>query len=123
MRIGSLRAMFPFLDRVQEKQDSSQSQQEGQHQQFQEKKETQTPHVEVNSQELESAIEAFSHEQSVQMTGLRAALVRSGPHLKVLLKDGSGAMIRQFTGEEFLQLREEAKKDARSRGKILDQKL
>ncbi len=39
----------------------------------------------------------------------------------VTLKNGKGAIVRQFTGQEFVQLRETAQ--VTGRGKLLDKKL
>ncbi len=67
-----------------------------------------------------SAVEAFSHDSAVLANGLNAAVEGQGPGLRVTLKDGRGAIVRQFTGEEFIRLREAA---AGPRGKLLDKKL
>ena len=73
---------------------------------------------------VDQAIQAFQNDQRTQAMGLTAARTEAkGPGLKVVLRDGTGAVIRQFTGEEFLRLREAAQNDPKSRGKILDQKL
>ena len=68
---------------------------------------------------LTASVENFSQDPGV--LGLNAELQGAGPGLRVTLKDGSGAVIRQFTGEEFLRLREAAQ--GVGRGRILDKKL
>ena len=72
---------------------------------------------------MSAAIEVFSEDKQAQESGLMVTMEGQGPGLRVLLKDGSGAVIRQMTGDEFVKLRETVSKDPHSRGKILDQKL
>ncbi len=74
----------------------------------------------LNTEQVGSAVNAFSHEADVVASGLNAELEGKGPGLRVTLKDGSGAVVRQFTGEEFVKLREAA---TGPRGKLLDKKL
>lgn len=74
--------------------------------------------VEVDEDKVEKAIEQFAADELTQ--GLQASAVGHGPGLKVVLKDGSGAVVRQLTGEEFLKLRQTVSSKS---GKILDQKL
>ena len=59
-----------------------------------------------------AAVTAFATELQNQTAGLSASMSGQGPGLKVVLKDGSGAVIRQPTGEEFLKLREAATQGA-----------
>jgi len=68
---------------------------------------------------IDQAVESFSKDSQ----GLHAQVSGQGLGLKVTLTDGSGAVVRQLTGEEFVRLREAAGTDTRARGKILDQKL
>lgn len=120
MRIRSIAADQSALStRVNEKQDSAKREFK---QAFQDQtKKDQNPDENLTEEQkqkkMRDAIEEFSMSNS-----LRAQAEGSGPGLKVILKDGSGAVIRQMTGEEFLKLREQAKSDAQARGKILDQK-
>jgi hypothetical protein len=74
----------------------------------------------ANAAELAAAADAFTHESSAASNGLQAEVDGQGPGLRVTLKDGRGAVVRQFTGEEFLRLREAA---AGNRGRLLDKKL
>jgi hypothetical protein len=74
-------------------------------------------------EKVKQALSAFSSDTQALANGLTASVTGSGPGLKVILRDGTGAVIRQFTGEEFLRMREAASQDGRNRGKILDQKL
>lgn len=69
---------------------------------------------------VDTAVEAFAQDSAVLANGLNAAVEGQGPGLRVTLKDGRGAVVRQFTGEEFVRLREAA---AGPRGKLLDKKL
>lgn len=70
---------------------------------------------------LSQAIDDFGTDPNTQIHGLNASQEGRGPGLRVTLKDGSGAIVRQFTGEEFLRLREAAATPAR--GRLLDKKL
>lgn len=72
-------------------------------------------------EKLGRELDSFTQEASSQAYGLNARMEGTGPGLRVTLKDGTGAVIRQFTGEEFLQLREAAQTSGR--GRILDKKL
>lgn len=74
----------------------------------------------LNEDTVGTAVEAFAHDSEVLASGLNAAVEGQGPGLRVTLKDGRGAILRQFTGEEFVRLREAA---AGPRGKLLDKKL
>ena len=69
-----------------------------------------------------SALASFGGDPLIQNTGISAEVDGHGPGLKVTLKDGRGAIIRQFTGQEFVELREAAAYGA-NRGKLLDKKL
>ena len=76
-----------------------------------------------DQKQIDEAIEAFQIDTQAQENGLKASLSGNGPGLKVVLKDCQGSIVRQFTGEEFLRLRQSLSKDDRICGKILDQKL
>ncbi len=76
----------------------------------------------VTDEKIAEAVETFASDVQSQRSGLSAAMQGKGPGLKVILKDGTGAVIRQFTGEEFLRLRQDVARDQNGRGKILDQK-
>lgn len=64
----------------------------------------------------------FKGEAYAVSNGLEPSMEGKGPGLRVVLKDGRGAIVRQFTGEEFLKMREAAESGHRQ-GKILDQKV
>jgi hypothetical protein len=78
---------------------------------------------------IDDALESFKTDASAQEHGLSAEAEGSGPGLKINVKDCNGTTLRQFSGEEFLRLREastaqaSAFKSPAKRGKILDQKL
>jgi uncharacterized FlaG/YvyC family protein len=76
-----------------------------------------------SGEQIDQAVEAFQHEMEAQSNGLSATVEGTGPGLKVVLKDGAGSVVRQFSGEEFVKMRKSSSKDGRVRGKILDQKL
>ncbi len=71
---------------------------------------------------VEKAVGSFADDAQARASGLSVIAEGTGPGLKVVLKDASGSVVRQFTGQEFLELRKGASKDSRARGKILDQK-
>jgi hypothetical protein len=78
---------------------------------------------EVTEEKVEQAMSNFLTDSETKYSGLLASLEGKGPGLRVILKDGTGTVIRQFTGEEFLKLRVESQEDGRKSGKILDRKL
>lgn len=81
----------------------------------------------ANYQEVEEKVHAalnqFKSDGQTQASGLSASASGSGPGLKVTLKDSSGAVLRQVSGEEFLRLRQSLSKEGHVRGKLLDQKF
>lgn len=120
MRIRSVAADAPNLtSRVLEKQDSSKKEFQ---QAFKDQKQKQDADENLTEEQKQKKIQEALEEFTASNT-LRAQAEGSGPGLKIVLKDGTGAVIRQMTGEEFLKLRETAKNDGHARGKILDQKF
>lgn len=75
----------------------------------------------VTTEALGEAVSAFSHDPSSQAHGLSANIEGQGPGLRVTLKDGQGGVVRQLTGEEFMQLKTAAQ--GLARGRLLDKKL
>jgi uncharacterized FlaG/YvyC family protein len=122
VKIGPLTEALRYLNSVHDKKDTDNNgQQSGrQHQQNPEKREENPEVFEVSDQKVGAAIDAFQHDSQAVANGLNAEIAGKGPGLRVILKDGSGAVVRQFTGEEFLKLREATL--GQFRGKILDQK-
>jgi hypothetical protein len=106
-------------DPNQTKQDSKSGQE---HEKRQESLEDQP-----DRKQVDEAVAAFQADATTQAHGLSAVVEGAGPGLKIALKDCNGTTVRQFTGNEFLKLRDatapSASKDARPRGKILDQKF
>lgn len=125
MKITALTDALNILNRVRESGDGKSRQQGQQKEQKkdQESSDGQESFEEVSAEKVGQAIESFQKDASTQAHGLTASAVGNGPGLRVVLKDGSGAIVRQLTGQEFLELRKAASKDGRTRGKILDQKL
>jgi hypothetical protein len=74
--------------------------------------------IEVTDERLDEAVLAFQKDSQAQGQGIAA---EKAPGLKVVLKDGAGSVIRLFSGEEFIKMRE-AIQDGRVSGKIIDQK-
>lgn len=69
------------------------------------------------------AVAEFQADKQAQASGLSASVNGHGPGLKVVLRDGSGGVVRQLSAEEFLKLRQALSKESHLPGKILDQKL
>jgi hypothetical protein len=88
-----------------------------------EKENQQNAEREASPEEIAKAIDAFAGDTLATSNGLHAEVEGAGPGLRVVLKDVSGQVLRQYTGEEFVKLRDDTQKDQRTRGKILDQKL
>ena len=121
-------SLTPILDSVQilsdvlEKQDGDKGGQ-GSHPQSKDprKDEKDGQNEPFDDGKFKSAIAEFKTENAAM--GLDASVSGQGPGLKVTLKDVNGSVVRQFTGEEFLKLRQASRRDGTQRGKILDQKL
>lgn len=79
--------------------------------------------VDVTDAAVSAAVDAFATDSQAKASGLTASLEGVGPGLRVTLKDVNGAIIRKFSGEDFLKLRKATAVDRRPSGKILDQKL
>lgn len=128
MKVSALGDAFRFLNPVRAKPDAGgQSGKQGSGQQSQnQQKSNDEPELDefvVDDDKVDAAMAAFSADLQSQSNGLEISKAGHGPGLRVVLKDGRGATVRQFTGEEFLRLREVVSKEGRVRGKILDQKI
>jgi hypothetical protein len=127
VKITSLLGTIGYTYKVREKQDGDSSSSFQQHldQEQSKKDDDSNPDQEdpSNPEKLDQAIEAFQTDSQAQANGLSATRVGTGPGLKIVLKDEAGSVVRQFTGEEFLKLRQAASNDGKARGKLLDQKL
>jgi hypothetical protein len=116
MKIGSVTQLFGDSPKRERKENSGR------------KKDESEPDADAYAREadaalnLGSALSEFGSDPLIQATGLSAELDGQGPGLKVTLKDGRGAIVRQFTGQEFVELREAAAMGA-NRGKLLDKKF
>ena len=125
MKIRPLTETLQSFQRVSGKQDKESRSDQGSQQQGKDRQETDREESEEipTYGEVSAAIENFTADKKALENGLTASMAGSGPGLRVLLKDGTGAVIRQMTGDEFVKLRESVTQDPQSRGKILDQKL
>ncbi len=125
MKIRSV-ASEPYFPKVNEKADAGDEgfsrQSPDHHEKREDEKEGRKEPIQVTDEGVLSAMEGFRREIEADRKGLVAESKGSGPGLRVVLKDGSGAVIRQWTGEEFLELRK-AVTTKSGTGKILDQKL
>lgn len=81
----------------------------------------------LTDDKVDAAVRDFVEDSQAQANGLSASTVGHGHGLRVILKGADGVVVRQFTGEEFVRMREAvgkaSGKAAPARGKILDQKL
>lgn len=123
MKVNPLTQAAQFFNRVTERreQDAYDGSQKRGKQRDQESPKKKKSSEEFQA-EVEAAVKSFEKDKSTTAVGLHAHSEGKGPGLKVILKDVSGNVVRQFTGEEFLKLREVASDQPRGRGKILDQK-
>lgn len=121
MKITAIPEFFRFTNRVHEKPDGQSPQGQGNPDPGKQSKDE--DEREASPEAIGQAIANFESDAKAREAGLKAESIGSGPGLKVVLRDGQGAVVRQFTGAEFLKLREAASKDPRTRGKILDQKF
>ncbi|MBI4925645.1 MAG: hypothetical protein HY843_06945 [Bdellovibrio sp.] len=108
---------------LEDGQSGKSEEQEKKQESKQNNKEAEKNNIIADPLQLENAIQSFKDELRIQSKELEASLTSSQLGLKVVLKDGTGTIVRQFSGEEFLKLREAATLDTKSRGKILDKKL
>ena len=124
LKIAPVAETIRSLETVRERQDGHSRQQHQQNQKNPRKEqEDDSPRFEVTERKVTEAMASFKSDAQTIAKGLSVSSEGNGPGLKVVLKDGTGAVVRQFTGEEFVRLREAVSKDGRQRGKILDQKL
>jgi len=81
----------------------------------------------VSDEQIQKAIELFSHDQQAQQNGLSAAVAGKGPGLRVILKDSEGHVVRALSPTEFVVLQSEAKvtptEVTKGVGKLLDRKV
>ncbi len=131
MKIQSVTGNLGYFGAVREKQDGASSGHErspdGQNKQSKNPQQdfsNSNFEEEIPTQEVMSdALKAFGTDSQAQLNGLSASVEGSGPGLKVILKDEKGKVVRQFTGAEFVQLRNSVPREGHFRGKILDRKL
>ena len=127
MKVQSLTGIVGYPSQVRPKKQDDQ--QEGfsthgdSHDESRRQTEDQEFSQELEQETLSQAVESFQAENASQGSGLNAAIIGDGPGLRVVLKDPEGALIKQFTGEEFLRLRHATQHGPQCRGKILDHKL
>lgn len=116
MKIGSVTALFGDSPKRERKENPEKKKDDSE-----KDSETFTREEFVAEEKLNSALSDFGQDSGSIQNGLSASAQGYGPGLRVTLKDGSGAIVRQFTGEEFVRLREAAA--GSGRGKLLDKKL
>jgi hypothetical protein len=125
MKVNSPSPLFVAFDRLRTNEASGDAQKrerskDGSPDDAKDEKQDPKESPEVFAAELNTAVDEFAQADAVAANGLQAEVVGQGPGLRVTLKDGRGAVVRQFTGEEFLRLRDAA---SAGRGRLLDKKL
>ncbi len=132
MKVLPIFDALPFTNRIREKRDGEGSDSRGQGRNPSSdgspndpnsNGKSKNPFTEIDGDLVDKAVDEFQTDAQTQAHGLHANVSGKGPGLKVTLTDVSGSVVRQFTGEEFLRLRDAVSKEGRTRGKILDQKL
>lgn len=123
MKVNSYTPINPVLARVNEKPNDKQggagSNAFERHQSKKDDKKEES--AEPTLEAVEAAIETFAGDEVNLDHGITASAEGTGPGLKVVLKDGSGGVLRAVSGEEFLKLREAVIMGKKS-GRIIDQK-
>jgi len=123
MKIRPVTDTFQPFQRVSDKPDTGNGSERQSHDDKGRNPKKEEVEVEPGFEEVSKALESFTLDQQAKESGLSVSMDGKGPGLKVILKDGSGAVIRQLTGEEFVKLRDSVVKDQKSPGKLIDQKL
>lgn len=123
MKVGGSNAASWLLNRIRDRGDSgggnSHSGQGDQKSGSQKKDESA-----VSDEEVQAAVQAFGSDEQAAAAGLHVDQIGNGPGLRVVLKDVSGNVVRQFTGSEFVRLRDvTGGRSLHAPGKILDRKL
>lgn len=122
MKVRMTQDLTPTAPLVRERREKNSGQEGFQRAFDQERRQKKERDPEEVEKEVQAEVLRFREDAQSVANGLTASTEQDGPGLKVVLKDGSGTVIRQLTGEEFLKLREAVEQIA-TRGKILDQKL
>ena len=120
MKVQNFQDTLSSLTQVQSKSDSSQSGKRDSSQDQNRQKDDREI-KEVDDEQVVQAIDDFTSSKSMIARGITAQKMGEGPGLRVVLKDGSGAVIRQMTGEEFVELRSSVTQG--KSGQIIDRKL
>lgn len=111
-----------YYHRLNETTESKQDKNQGEKQQKDERSEGGSADAETSPEKLQTAVETFQSALNQKSHDLKAVLEGQGPGLKIILRDGTGALIRQFTGEEFLKVKHSVAQSGHCSGKILDKK-
>jgi hypothetical protein len=88
--------------------------------QFQDK-EKDAPEHGVTEPEVREAIDELEAQSSLKDQELSASFEGHGPGLRVTLKDGRGAVVRQLSGSEFVALQQES--HGAPIGRLFDKKI
>ncbi len=121
MKVNQYPAITQIMNRVTDKSGDKREGAGSNAYDQQQKKKEQEQEIEVTEEAVSAAIDAFGADEYNQAQGITATPEGQGPGLKIVLKDGSGGVLRSVSGEEFLKLRE-AVNSGKHSGRILDQK-
>ena len=78
------------------------------------------PEKEPEFEAVMTEAEQLEKDPQTSELGIKASIDGQGPGLRVTLRDGSGAIVRQLSGEEFMKTR--LNSGITGRGKLLDRK-
>lgn len=90
-------------------------------------------------EEIKNQVDKFAEDAALKASGLQAEIIHNsdlkeavegesgggpgyGPGLRVVVKDKSGNVLRQLTGDEFLKLRDSQAPKSSNVGKLIDRK-
>ncbi len=113
----------PYTTHLLDKEGRQSSQQQKQDSQKKDQPPEQKVSAQLKKEHLQQTIEEWKTDIQNHQHPLQISQIGQGPGLKIVLKNASGSVIRELSGEEFIKLRETAQQDHKQRGKILDQKL
>jgi uncharacterized FlaG/YvyC family protein len=126
MKINTWGLASDYRTIVREKRDGQSSQRhnhQNQNSSQQQKEENSKNSSQLTYEQVDKALQEFQGDTLTQSNGLSVSRQGEGLGLKVVLKDTQGNVIRQFSGEEFVRLRQATSVNQQAVGKILDQKL
>lgn len=124
VKVNSLGFIHSYISKVRLKQEEHSSDQgHPQHHPSEQDQSNSEQNSDSQLEELHQALSEFQNDQQAQAHGIQASQLNTDSGIKIVLKDSSGVVIRQLSGDDFIKLRQSNTQEPRVRGKILDQKL